>query len=88
MARLPGTQAGPRWPKGQGRARPGEMRGMSTRVSPHPAELQAPTGAAVTQTLGAVQARQSSECSAAMMWSVTKDRAGGSKSSTQHPHSA
>ena len=73
MAHLPGTQAGPHWPKGQGRARPGETRAMSTGASPPSAELPAATGAAVTQTLGAVQAHQSSGRSATLMWSVTKD---------------
>lgn len=53
--------------KGQGRARPGETRGRSTGVSPHSAELPAPTRAAATQTPGAAQARQRWGRSAALM---------------------
>lgn len=85
---LPGTQAGPRGPKGQGRVRPGETRGTSTGLSPHSAELPAPTGAAATETPGAAQAPRSLGRSAALMWPATKEQAGGSKSSTRHPHSA
>ena len=66
-ASLPSTRAGPRWPKGQGRARPGETCGRSAGVSPHSAELPAPTRAAATQTLGAAQAHQRWGRSATLM---------------------